>query len=222
MSYTIIIPVYNEEDFIYELLKRIKQYYLSGHEIIIINDGSTDNSLKILKENNFIRVISFRENRGKGVAIKTGLKLSKHDKVIIFDSDLELDPDEIKKLMILDKDKGIHSVMGSRYSNFNPFLSSFEWGNFMFTCFFNLTRFSTHKDILCCAKSFYNNDIKKSKIKSKGFDIDIELSSMLTKNNRYKSIKQIFLSYNRRYLDEGKKLQISDGWVILRRAILTL
>ena len=78
-----------------------------------------------------------------------------------------------------------------------------------------------HKDILCCAKSFYKKDIPLTKIRSTGFDIDVELSSILTKINNKKPILQVLLSYKRRTIQEGKKLKISDGWKILKRIFLS-
>ena len=124
--------------------------------------------------------------------------------------------------MILEKKLNINSALGIRFNNLNPIKSNFDWGNFIFTSFFNLMNKSCHKDILCCAKSFYRQDIPINKIESKGFDIDIEIMSFLTKNNGGKKINQILLNYSRRSIEEGKKLKISDGWIILKRLILCL
>jgi len=73
---------------------------------------------------------------------------------------------------------------------------------------------------LCCAKSFYKEDIQLNRLKSIGFDIDVELTSFLTRNNRKKSIPQVLIGYKRRTISEGKKLQVFDGWKILKRIIL--
>ena len=109
--------------------------------------------------------------------------------------------------------------MGHRFHSLNPFKSAFDWGNFMFTTFFNLTHISNHKDILCCAKAFYADELNNYKIISDGFAIDVELASLLTIFNRKRKIPQVLLNYNRRTIDEGKKLKISDGWSILSRII---
>ncbi|MDA9656646.1 glycosyltransferase family 2 protein [Candidatus Marinimicrobia bacterium] len=221
MPYSIIIPIYNEEKTLDKLLLSLKKYSFSKNEILIINDGSIDGTEKILKKYNFINVIELKKNYGKGTAIKIGLHKSIHNKTIIYDGDLELHVDGINELMRLDRDHGIYSLMGTRFNNLSPFKSKFEWGNFMFTSFFNLLFKSFHKDILCCAKAFYKEDLPIKKIDSKGFDIDIELSSFLTKNNRNKII-QVNLKYNRRSIEDGKKLKISDGWIILKRILFTL
>ena len=222
MPYSIIIPIYNEEKTLDKLLLSLKKYSFSKNEILIINDGSIDGTKKILKKYNFINVIELKKNYGKGIAIKIGLHKSIHNETIIYDGDLELHTDGITKLMELNRDIGIHSLMGTRFNNLSPFNSKFEWGNFMFTIFFNFLFQSCHKDILCCAKSFYKYDVPINKLNSKGFDIDIELSSFLTKNNKRKRIQHRLIKYNRRDIQQGKKLRISDGWIILMRLIKSI
>jgi dolichol-phosphate mannosyltransferase len=221
MSYSIIIPIYNEEKTLDKLLLSLKKYSHSRNEILIINDGSIDKTKIILKKYKFINVIELKKNYGKGTAIKIGLYKSIHNKTIIYDGDLELHADDISKLMRLDQDNGIYSLLGTRFNNLSPFNSKFDWGNFMFTSFFNLLFQSCHKDILCCAKAFYKKDLPIKKINSKGFDIDIELSSFLTKNNRKKIIQKP-LKYKRRSIEDGKKLRVLDGWIILKRILFTL
>ena len=81
---------------------------------------------------------------------------------------------------------------------------------------------SNHKDILCCAKSFYFDSIKDYKIKSESFDIDAELAIVLKIKNKRKKQPQILMNYKRRDLNQGKKLKIRDGWIILYRMIVML
>jgi len=220
--YSIIIPVYNELTYIPGLLRDLSSLNINNNEILIIDDGSTDGSRQLLKNCNFIKLIILQNNQGKGTAIKRGLAEASNDKIIIFDGDLELNPKEIIKLMILDKANNINAVFGYRFNSLNPLKSSMDWGNFIFTTFFNILHNSSHKDILCCAKAFYNNDLKYSEIISEGFDIDVELSSKLTHLKGNNRIYQRFLSYRRRAKSEGKKLKVSDGWIILKRMILSL
>lgn len=218
-KYSIIISVYNEINTLHRLLTNLKPYFEDGHELLIIDDGSNDGSKVIIQNCNFIESISLQSNHGKGTAIIKGLKKAKNDRIIIFDGDMELPPSEISKLMILNDKKHIHCVMGSRFNSLRPFKSSFDWGNFIFTTFFNILFSSKHKDILCCAKAFYINNSLLNKLSAVGFEIDVELSAILTINNRYSSIKQVQLEYNRRTRVQGKKLQISDGWTILKKII---
>ena len=217
--YSIIIPVHNELKYIPDLVEALKAYSNNNHEIIIIDDGSNDGSTNILCKYKFLKLITHKNNKGKGKAIKKGLEVSCYERIVIFDGDMELHPSDISKLMILDRQKNINSVFGYRFSNLNPIKSSLHWGNFIFTTFFNLTHMSCHKDILCCAKSFFKKDIIGQKIQSNGFDIDVELASILTMKHKYRKIHQVLLHYKRRSILDGKKLKISDGWTILRRMI---
>ena len=141
------------------------------------------------------------------------------ERIVIYDGDMELNPSEISKLMILNKKSNIGYVMGYKFKSLSLLRSDFDWGNFMFTSFFNILFKSNHKDILCCAKAFYANQLNNYKIISDGFAIDVELASLLTILNKRRKIPQVLLNYNRRTIDEGKKLKQSDGWNILLRII---
>ena len=214
-KYSIIIPVNNELKYIPTLLDALQIYLNEGHEIVIVDDGSTDGSKEILENNNEIKLIRINTNKGKGYAIQQGLKYALHNKIILFDGDLELNPSDIRNLMILNKKDNISFVMGYRFKSLNPIKSNFDWGNFMFTSFFNILFGVNHKDILCCAKAFYNDDIKGYNILSNNFDIDVELTTIITIMNKKGTIPQKLISYNRRNILEGKKLKVTDGWSIL-------
>ena len=216
-KYSILIPIHNEVNHIPSLLDALKFYSNKGHEIIIIDDGSDDGSTNILKSCRIIKLICLSKNKGKGYALKEGLLKASNDKIIIYDGDMELNPSDITKLMILKNNRRF--VMGFRFQYLSPLKSNFDWGNFMFTSFFNILFKSNHKDILCCAKAFYANEIDNYKISSDGFAIDVELASLLTILNKREKIPQVLLNYKRRTIDEGKKLKISDGWSILSRII---
>ena len=221
-KYSILIPIHNEIEIIPTLLQSLEPYVVKGHEIIIIDDGSNDGSSELLKADNKFNLISIAKNKGKGFAIRKGLEEAANNKIIIFDGDMELHTSDIAKLMFLDEENGIRAIMGYRYRSLNPFKSNFEWGNFMFTSFFNILFQTNHKDILCCAKAFYIDHIKIQDIKSRGFDIDVELSSVLTIVNKKSIIPQVLMKYNRRDVTQGKKLKVSDGWIILERVLMMI
>ncbi len=216
MHYSIIIPVHNEEKSIPDLLKQL-EVYANGNEILFINDGSNDNSKTLLNKNKHINVHNLDKNFGKGFAIKRGLKISSNNKIVIYDGDLELKSDDIKKLMILDKSKDIHFVIGSRTNRFNPFNSFWDFGNYILTIIFNLKNNTKLNDSLCCAKSFYKSDLNQKYIKSNSFDIDVELTGLLLKKSQKYKIR--LLNYKRRAIKDGKKLRFSDSWKILKRII---
>ena len=103
MLVSIIIPVFNESNTIFEILKKIDKVKGFKKEIIIINDGSTDNTKKIIQKNCFnlySKFISYTENRGKGYACRKGLEKVKGEIVIIQDADLEYDPNDYSKLVL--------------------------------------------------------------------------------------------------------------------------
>ena len=218
-TYSILIPIHNEIRYIGPLLEELKCFSLIGHEVIIIDDGSDDGSEKSLTGQEGIVLISLPKNIGKGYALKEGLTKASNDKIIVYDGDMELSPMAISKLMLLNSNSGKKFILGYRFKSLNPLKSNFDWGNFMFTSFFNIIFKSNHKDILCCAKAFYLSDLKNCNLSSSGFDIDVELSSILTIHNKNTKIDQVFLEYNRRSVKDGKKLKVSDGWKILFKII---
>ena len=124
--YSILIPVHNEKSYLPSLLDSLKDYSEKGHEVIIIDDGSNDGSAGILKNCKIIKIISLVQNKGKGYAIKEGLKIATNNRIIIYDGDMELRSSEISKLMILDKDKNINFVMGYRFKTLSPLKSDFD------------------------------------------------------------------------------------------------
>ena len=216
MCYTIIIPLYNEEKLIPQLLLELEKFSYFN-QVLIINDGSTDSSNKLLTRCNHITLNTLDKNYGKGYSIQTGLREAIYNKIIIFDGDLELETNDIKKLMILDKSKSINFVIGSRYKDKIQINSIWDIGNYFFRFIFNKLYKSTLNDVLCCSKSFYKSDLDLEKVKSIGFDIDIEILSFFI--NKFEKTIDLHLSYNRRKIKEGKKINIKVGWIILVRLI---
>ena len=214
--YSIIIPVFNEVDHIPSLIKELKFFCKTGHEVIIIDDGSNDGSYKALLNQNFLNIFRFQKNKGKGEAIKKGIFESKNEKLILFDGDFELHPKEINKLMILDSTKNIKCVFGQR-NNLKKPLSFWSLGNIIFSRIFSFINKVELKDALCCAKSFFKNDILLDDLKAKKFDIDVEITTMLiTKNSSFKTVN---INYRRRGRIDGKKLNIVDSLSILKRML---
>ena len=190
------------------MLNKLTTYHESGNEIIIIDDGSSDNTFQILSKCSFIKIIHNSTNQGKGFALKIGILNATKDGIIIFDGDLELDPSQIRSLMILDHDKNIRCVFASRYKDLNMLKSLWDFGNFTFTKLFNFLHGCKIKDALCCAKSFHRNQLNPESLKSKKFDIDVEIASKLIIN--HKKTHTVYLDYSRRGKNDGKKLKLID------------
>lgn len=115
MFVSVIVPCYNEESRIAPTLEEVRRYFLRRgieSEIIVINDGSTDNTLEVLKAFEHLKIVSWRENRGKGFAVKAGLEVANGEYVLITDADLSTPIEEADKLFALLRHYDI--VIGSR------------------------------------------------------------------------------------------------------------
>ncbi len=209
---SIIIPVYNEEKTILKILDRIEKTKLSdfSYEIIIIDDGSTDQTLKLLNENKnkYTILIKSPKNMGKGHAVKKGLEAANGKYVVFQDADLEYDPEEFTNiLMIYDKfDADI--VYGSRinyknYSRSHNFLNLLA--NKSLTLYFNLLFNCTFTDIYSCYLSFRKDLINTEKLKCYGFGQQAEILCQIIKKS--KNNYEIPINYNGRSIEDGKKIR---------------
>ena len=215
-NYSIIIPVHNEAFHLKQLIKELKPYLLTN-EIIIIDDGSTDNSYNIIKESsNNIIILRNEKKRGKGHSIKKGIGCAENEKIILWDGDLEVKTKNIKDLMILDKISGENFILGHRCNN-DKSKSLFSFGNYLFTKFLNILFKVEIKDALCFGKAFYKQLLNEILISEK-FDIDIEI--LITLIQTKAQFKEVELNYTRRSKKSGKKIRYFDGLYILKRMIL--
>lgn len=215
----IIVPVYNEEKTIKEVLKRIEEADFCGLQknIIVVNDCSTDNSAEILKEfENKYTVLSHKKNQGKGAAVYTGFKNTKSDIVIIQDADLEYDPNDYKNLLQLIIEDKADVVYGSRLTNAKPsrsFMFSHYLGNKFLTIVTNLLYGCTLTDMETCYKAFKREFIKDLNIKSKKFDFEPEVTAKIIKKKA--RLYELPISYYGRDYSEGKKITYLDGFAAL-------
>ena len=117
---SILIPSFNEEKTILNVLNRISKTMDSSinYEVVIINDGSTDNTLKLLEQNKnlYNQLITYERNYGKGNAIKKGLEASKGKYIFFQDADLEYDPIDINKFTKLINRFEPDLIIGSRFN----------------------------------------------------------------------------------------------------------
>ena len=220
MKLSIIVPVFNEINYIEELTNELKNIFINENvEYIFINDGSNDGSEKWLEnyikkqpeENN--KFVNLTKNTGKGNAIHQGLKISTGDHILFQDSDLELDTkDSFEMYQIIKKDKMINCVFGSRYltgklkSNknyFNEFVGRIN------SFIFNILFFQSLSDVHCGSKIISREVIKKTNLTIKDFGFEIDLASQIAKNNF--DIFEYGVSYYARSFKEGKKITWIDG-----------
>ena len=226
MKLSIIIPCFNEELTIKNIVSKIKNMNIDNieKEIIIVNDGSTDNSYNIIKNINNIILINNTKNIGKGASIIKAIKIATGKFVIIQDADLEYDPNDIKKLLLKAKKENSDVVYGSRILNKNNRYStlSFYYGGRLISSITNLVFNSSVTDQPTCYKLINTELIKSLNLKRSGFEFCSEVTSKLLK----KKIKifEVPINYYPRTSKDGKKIKWTDGliaiYVILRIKIL--
>ena len=211
---SVIIPVYNEEKTIIQVIQKVQKVQLEGitKEIIIVDDSSTDNTKKILNRINEknIKIFYHQKNMGKGYSIRTGLKHTTGDIIIIQDADLEYDPDEYPRLIKPIQDKKTSVVFGSRLHQKNkPKYYFYYIGNLFLTYITNLLFHSKITDMETCYKVFSKEVIDNITLKSKRFDFEPEITAKILKKKF--SIHEVQITYNCRDIKEGKKITWIDG-----------
>jgi len=221
LKLSIIVPVYNEENLVLLSLPPIFNLPINK-EVLVIDDGSSDHTLKILedlkKEYKF-KLIAQKVNQGKGAAIKKGLENISGDYFIICDADLEYDPQDIVSLFseIENNEQNKKTVIyGSRFKN-KPSLSFHYLVNTFLTKLTNLLFFSHLTDMETCFKLVPKEALLEITLSGKRFEFEPEITSQLLKKG-YK-IKEIPISYNRRSYKEGKKITAKDGFLAVKTLI---
>lgn len=215
MTISIIIPCYNEVDTIHQVVARIDQSGMKAIEIIIVDDGSTDGTTEVLKngiESESIRVLYHPQNRGKGAAVRSGVKTATGDIVVIQDADLECDPMELPKLLKAMTSSQAEAVYGSRFLNRNlskPPYRFFLLGNRLATILFNLLSGARLTDMATCYKMIRREIIQKIAIEENRFGFDAEITAKILKMKC--NIREVAISYNGRTYAEGKKFTVIDG-----------
>lgn len=223
MKLSIIIPVFNEEKTIEALIKKVEAISLPiEKEIIVVDDGSSDNTkeilLKLRNQFNFI-FKEHKENRGKGAAIKTGLQETSGDIILIQDADLEYDPNDYQKLIEPFLNQKAEVVYGSRQLGKNKRGSwSFYWGGRVLTLVANLLYGLKITDESTGYKVFKREIIENLDLESEGFEFCPEVTAKIGK--RGIKIYEVPISYQPRSKKEGKKIRWKDGlkalWVLIK------
>ena len=223
---SVIIPVYNEQATITEIIKKVLAVTLDPSlaiEIVVVNDGSFDNTVYAV--NDFchqnkhlpITFVQHTTNKGKGAAIRTGIKVAKGNYIIIQDGDLEYSPGEYPLLLQPLLTGHADVVYGSRFVGSKPHRVLFFWhalGNRVITFFSNIFCNLNLTDVECGYKLFKAEILKSVSLKESrfGFEVEVTMKIARLKNIR---IYEVGISYHGRTYSEGKKVGIKDGWKAL-------
>ena len=229
MNLSIIIPLYNEEKLIVSVLDQLKAVqfpkFLDSHEFVIVDDCSTDNSFQVVQ--NYIsgmdgfKLIKHEVNKGKGAAVKTGVRESSGDFILIQDADLELSPSDIPTLLNAQNELKVPFVNGSRYlSGVLRTQASFKryFANKLFTLITSAL-IDVHLTDMACGYKLLSKELfnKLNLIENRfGFEAELIIKCGRLRRNW---IAEVPVHYAPRNLGEGKKLSNMDGFRIMKTII---
>ena len=205
---SVIIPIYNEQNTILNLLKSFsKLRQVINLEIILINDGSNDNTLSILEDNEALynKLINLDKNYGKGKAIIEGIKISSGTHIYFQDADLEYPSENLLKFYKKYNSTNADLIIGSRFISDQASILYFwhKLGNILITFLFNIFNNKTLTDVYCCNIFFQKNLLEVHNLKSFGWGQQAEILTYLcNKSNRAIEIGIVY--YSRKF-EEGKK-----------------
>jgi glycosyltransferase involved in cell wall biosynthesis len=211
MRISVIMPVYNEKTTLLEILERLEAVRLDK-EIVIVDDGSTDGSREVLQslEPGRANVLFHQKNLGKGAAIRTAIPHCTGDIITIQDADLEYDPEDLARLLRPIEAGKAEVVYGSRFTGERRNMFFWHWvGNQFLTFITNILYDTTLSDMETCYKMFRSDILKGLHLKSKSFEIEVEMTVKVLK--RRHRIYEVPISYAGREFHEGKKITWRDG-----------
>lgn len=219
---SIIVPVFNEVATIQEILRQVRSVEIPlEKELIVVDDYSTDGTREVLADENEhpdTRVLLHNQNRGKGAAVRTGLREITGDIVLIQDADLEYDPRDYPRLLRPILEGRSKVVYGSRFLGEHK--AMYFWhsvGNKLLTLTTNVLFDTTLTDMETCYKVFTADIARSLKLNSDRWGVDPEITAkILRTGNR---IYEVPIAYNGREFWEGKKISWRDGFTVLATLI---
>ena len=224
MTVSVVMPVYNEENYIDEIVRRTLAAPVEK-ELIIVDDFSTDGTRARLEEiaraHPAVRVLFHERNRGKGAALRTGFAAATGDVVIIQDADLEYDPAEYPKLIAPIAAGRADVVYGSRFAGGESHRVLYFWhsvGNKFLTLLSNMLTDLNLTDMETCYKAFRREVIQSLQLTEDRFGFEPEVTARIAALKC--RVYEVGISYSGRTYEEGKKIGWKDGvrtlWCIFK------
>jgi dolichol-phosphate hexosyltransferase len=215
---SILMPVYNERERVERAIAEVLATELPAEfELIVVDDGSTDGTLDILRAGDWdgrVRLIEHSHNQGKGAAIQTALSHAQGEFAAIFDADLEYDPSDLGLLMPPIMDGRANACFGVRaFDGYTSHSFLFVLGNKGVTLACNLLFNVYLHDIMTCQKMIKTELFRSLALQSAGFAIEPEITARLVQ--RGERIFEVPVHYRARATDEGKKLTARDGFRVI-------
>jgi len=210
---SIIVPVYNEEKGIGRTLRQIAQLRLPSMEVVVVDDGSTDQTAGEIRKFPFVKCIVHEENRGKGAALCTGFQAATGDIFVIQDADLEYPPSNIPKLLdpILNGQADV--VYGSRFKGRREGMSFSHYvGNKILSLTVSLLYQTPITDVMSGHKCFKRQVIESVNLTENGFKIETEITTKILKNGW--RVTEVPITYFKR-TSGSSKIRYRDGLTCL-------
>jgi glycosyltransferase involved in cell wall biosynthesis len=215
MKVSVVIPCFNEEKTIRTIVDRVKDAQVDLHEIIIVDDCSTDGTRDILKEwdeDSLVQVHYHEVNMGKGAGLRTGFKKVSGEIVLIQDADLEYDPVDYPVLVEQIINGNADVVFGSRFMGGGPHRVVYFWhmvGNRFLTLLSNMMTNINLTDMETCFKVFRREIIDEVEVMENRFGFEPEITAKIARMDC--RIFEVGISYYGRTYAEGKKIGWKDG-----------
>jgi glycosyltransferase involved in cell wall biosynthesis len=210
---SVVMPCYNEERTIRECIESVLSSSWVG-QLVIVDDGSTDETREILKaiSSDRVKVILQEKNGGKGSALRTGFQAATQEYVVVQDADLEYDPSEYGRLLAPLLENKADVVFGSRFKGSDAHRVLYYWhsvGNKFLTLISNMFTNLNLTDMETCYKCFRREIIQSIDLKENRFGIEPELTGKIA-SGKWR-LYEVGISYSGRTYEDGKKIGWKDG-----------
>ena len=220
MKLSIIIPCFNEDKTIEQVVNKVLKFKTLEKEILIIDDCSVDNSREIIKKisnlNTSVKCFFQDKNLGKGSAIRKGFEVATGDILLIQDADLEYDPSDYDKLILPFLEADADVVYGSRFLGGKYVRLHFFWhyvANKILTLITNIVTNLNMTDMETGYKLFKKKTIESISLKENSFSIEPEITVKLAKKGYI--FYEVPISYRGRSYQEGKKITLKDAFTAI-------